>query len=465
MTKEILDKIFKAYDIRGLYPEQLSNELFYNLGRAYATKYKPGIVVVGHDIRPESAELKENLINGLLDSGSDVVDLGEIATEMIYFAVGEFKSVYDGGLVVTASHNPAGWNGCKMIDKNVMAIGAGTGGSELKELMLSANYANPNRRGELSYRDIYPEFKEKIRSFIRTAQRRDLKIVVDAGNGIGGKVFDYVFGDIPELSITRMYFEPDGTYPNHIPNPIEEENVFEIKRKVVELNADLGIAIDGDADRAMFIDKQGRRPDGVYTGVLFAKHLLKGTKGESIIHDPRITWPFVKESENYNARAIESLAGHSFFKKAMSENKSVFGAEMSAHYFYRSFYNADSGMATIATMLDMMFGGIDLSNELDYLYSTYPNSGEVNYEVANPAEVFETFENHFTPLGGKISKFDGISVEFSDWRFNLRGSNTQPLIRLNVEGISQDLVKDKFLELENIIGAPRQNTPALDILK
>ncbi len=465
MNKEILNKIFKAYDIRGLYPEQLSNELFYNLGRAYATKYKPGIVVVGHDIRPESAGLKASLINGLLDSGCDVVDLGEIATEMIYFAVGEFNAVYDGGLVVTASHNPAGWNGCKMVDKHVMAIGAGTGALELRDLMLSKEYVTPVQKGELSSRNIFPEFKEKIRSFIKTPKRKSLKIVVDAGNGIGGKVFDYVFGDMPELSITKMYFEPDGTYPNHIPNPIEEENVAEIKRRVVELQADLGVAIDGDADRSMFIDKLGRRPDGVYTGVLFAKHLLKGTHGEAIIHDPRITWPFVKESNNYNAKAIESLAGHSYFKKAMAENHAIFGAEMSAHYFYRSFYNADSGMATIATMLDMLFDDLDLSKELDYLYATYPNSGEVNYEVVSSSEIFTKFENHFLSLGGKISKFDGISVEFDDWRFNLRGSNTQPLIRLNVEGASKELVRDKFLMLESFIGFPRQNSPALDILK
>lgn len=459
---EILDKIFKAYDIRGTYPEQLSEEFYTLLGKAYVTHFKPKTVVVGHDIRPESIQFKEALIEGLLNSGCNVVDLGEIPTEMIYFAVGEFNNEYDGGLVVTASHNPAGWNGCKFVDKNVMAIGTSTGSLKIKEIIVNEAFLETNYRGKRTSRDLYPEYKLKIRTFLgNIPSDKNISAIVDAGNGIGGKVFDYVFGDIENLKVEKMYFEPDGTYPNHVPNPLEEENVAELKENVLSSEVDIGIAIDGDADRTMFIDKKGRRPDGVYTGVLFTRFLLRGTKNQVIIHDPRVTWPFEKEAKTFNAKTVTSVAGHAPFKMSMKENGGLFGAELSAHYFYKDFYNADSGLITAAIMLRMLFEGLDLEKELDYLYEKYPNSGEVNYEVDNQQALFDKFEGIYKPQGAKISHIDGISIEFDTWRFNIRGSNTQSVVRLNLEGITKKVIVEKFAEVEKVINAPRINLPAL----
>ena len=479
MDKQILDTIFRAYDIRGRYPSELNSDFYENLGKAYVSFFRPAKVAVGHDIRPESIEMKNSLAKGVCEMGCDVVDIGEIPTEALYFATGEYPEIFDGGLVVTASHNGAGWNGCKMVTKNAKPISGTTGLMDLKKIILENKYEKvKDENGVVSTMDIMPEYKKKVLSFINSEIFKPLKIVVDAGNGIGGKVFDYIFSDLeinnvdssdnPKgfLNIDRMYFEPDGTYPNHVPNPMEEENVEEIKKRVVETDADFGIAIDGDADRAFFIDKKGRRPDGVYVGVLLAKSILNSdSDNKKIVHDPRITWPFVKEAQMLGAEVHQSMAGHSFFKAAMAEKNALFGAEASAHFYYRDFYNCDSGMVTIAQILNMYFKGFELTQAVDYLYENYPNSGEVNYRVENAIGLIHQIEEYYEKQGAKIEKIDGLSVEFDDWRFNLRTSNTQPLLRINLEAKTKEKVVEKFLEVEKMIGAVRDNLPALDELR
>jgi len=479
MDRQILDTIFRAYDIRGRYPSELNSEFYENLGKAYATFFKPNKVVVGYDIRPESIEMKNSLAKGLCEMGCDVVDAGEIPTEALYFATGEYPEIFDGGLVVTASHNGTGWNGCKMVARNAKPISSTSGLMDLKKIIIENEYEKVrDQKGTVSEMDVMPEYKKKVLSFINLEKKKLLNIIVDAGNGIGGKVFDYIFGDLEintgnstdnemgVLNIDRMYFEPDGTYPNHVPNPMEEENVEEIKKRVVETGADFGIAIDGDADRAFFIDKKGRRPDGVYVGVLLAKNILKNkSDNKKIIHDPRITWPFIKEAQKLGAEVYQSMAGHSFFKAAMAEKQALFGAEASAHFYYQDFYNCDSGMVTIAQMLNMYFEGFELTREVDYLFENYPNSGEVNYRVENAIVLIHQIEEFYEKQGAKIEKIDGLSVEFDDWRFNLRMSNTQPLLRINLEAKTKELVIEKFLEVEKMIGAVRDNLPALEELR
>lgn len=461
MTKESLDTVFRAYDIRGKTPGELDEDFFYNLGKAYTTRFKPASVVVGHDIRPQSFTFKQSLIKGLLESGCDVIDVGEIATEMLYYIVGAHPSVYDGGLVVTASHNPIGWSGCKLVSKQSKPIGKDTGLLDLKEIMLNQDYRKVSDNfGDLTDIYIYKPFKDKVRSFIQTEKRRPLKVVVDAGNGIGGRVFDYLFGDLG-LDVKQMYFVPNGFFPNHVPDPMKEENVTDLKQRVLEENADLGIAIDGDADRVFFIDKKGRRPDGVYMGVLLAKYLLKNNENKKIIHDPRITWPFQKEAKKLGAETFQSTAGHSYFKQKMFEKQALFGAEASSHFYYKDFYNCDSGMITIALMLQMYFEGFDLTKSMDSLFDKYPNSGEVNYRVEDPNKLLEEIKNHYQNLGAKIDRIDGVSVEFEDWRCNLRKSNTQPLVRLNLEADSRQTVVSRFKEVEALIGSERDNSPSL----
>lgn len=459
-TQEQLDAVFHAYDIRGQYPDNLNDEFYEYLAKAYITYLKAKKIAVGYDIRPESVQFAEAFIKGAVSMNCDIVKVGEIATEMMYFKVGSDSSL-DGGAVITASHNPAGWNGCKLVGKSASPLSSDKGLKEVKEIMLIGSYSNDGGQGSISEEDIYPEFKQKILSFLDETEIKPMKVVIDAGNGVGGKIYDYVFGDLP-LEITRMYFEPDGTFPNHTPDPIKEENVKDIKAKIKELNPDLGIAIDGDADRVFFLDKTGRRPSGIYMGSIFTKYFLNIEPKFKIIQDPRITWPIKKEVEKLGGESVVVKAGHSFFKKYMKEMDAVFAAEYSSHFYYKDFYFADSGMVTIALMLKMLSEGMDLVKELDYLYTTYPNSGEVNYKV-NVAETIKKVEEVF--VGGKVEHIDGLSIEYPEWRFNLRGSNTQPLIRLNVEANDKNILIEKFHDLERVIAAERDNIPELEELR
>lgn len=460
-----LNSVFHAYDIRGLDPQELDEEFFNTLGKAFVTFLNAKKIIVGNDIRKTGEKYKKAFIDGATSLGCDVVDIGEIGTEMLYYAVGSGQSI-DGGATITASHNPSGWNGCKMVGKGASALSGDYGLNEIKELMIKNEFTESQEKGNVTERDIYPDFKTKVLSFIGDTQIKHLNIIVDAGNGIGGKLFDYIFGDLP-LNVTRMYFEPDDTFPNHVPNPMEEENIEELRENTVNSKADIGIAIDGDGDRTFFIDNKGRNPSGIYTGAIFAKYFLKQNNGGTIIQDPRITWPVTKEVQNAGGKTVMIKAGHSFFKQKMKEVSGLFGAEASSHFYYKDFYNADSGMITIAVMLKMLSEGLDFDEELDYLYQEYPNSGEVNYKVENASETISSLEGYFRTNfpEAEVTKIDGVSIEFDTWRFNLRSSNTQPLIRLNLEAVDKDTVVEKFQIVEKLIDGERDNQPGLKELK
>lgn len=456
-----LDAVFHAYDIRGTVPNQLNEEFFYVLGLAYTSYLQAKKIAVGYDIRPESKKFQQAFVKGAVDMGCDVIDIGMIPSEMIYFVTGSDRT-FDGAVTITASHNPAGWNGCKLCRNSAQVIGRETGLIEIKELMLNNIFDTPVKKGEVEIQDFYPAFKSKIRSLINNIPYKKLKILVDAGNGIGGKVFDYIFGDMG-FEVERMYFEPDGTFPNHVPDPLKEENVQEIKLKMKQGDYDIGIAIDGDADRVFFIDKLGRNPSGIYTGAIFAKNLLSENPGSKIIHDPRITWPIQKIVAKAGGFPIMSKAGHSYFKDSMRENGALFGAELSSHLFYKDFYNADSGMYTIALMIRYLLNGMQFEKELDDLYNNFPNSGEVNFTVSNNQEVLKRVKDYFKE--GKAEEIDGISISYPNWRFNLRSSNTQPLMRLCVEANNIEDIIIHFKELEALIGGKRENIPALTQLQ
>lgn len=504
-SKEYLEKVFHAYDIRGEVPDQLNKEFFEELGRAFAKYLNASKIAVGRDFRPDSRDFQQSFIEGIVSEGCDVVDVGEIGTEMIYFVCGENPD-FDGGATITASHNPAGWNGCKMVGKKARAISGSSGLSEIMELMLDGGSDDKGNKqaksssnltpGKVEAVDIYPEFKNKILSFLEGVEIHPMKIVVDAGNGIGGNLFDYVFGDLP-LDVVKMYFEPDGNFPNHEANPSKEENVEDIKKRVLEENADLGIAIDGDADRVFFIDKKGRNPSGIYSGTILARYFFNNSDSrlddkssefrdklsthaedvvggdvvvggdktpvkQVIIQDPRVKWVVEKEVEKLGGTTVMCRVGHSYFKEKMKEFDAVFGIEMSSHFYYRDFYYADSGMTTIAVMLRLLSEGLDFSGALDSLYASYPNSGEVNFRVEDPVSVFDRVEAAFRDCS--ISRVDGLSVVSDSWRFNLRSSNTQPLIRLNVEGVSVDVIAEVYHDVVRLIGGERTNRPGLDVL-
>lgn len=462
ISKDVLDSVFHAYDIRGLAEKELSEDFYYALGRALVTHFQAKKVVLGRDFRPDSLKYQKAMIEGVLDSGCSVVDIGEIATEMLYYATGSDES-YDCGAVITASHNPAEWNGCKIVGRKASAVGKDSGLNALKDIMLNGSYIGKSRSKDLKEINIYPEFKAKVRSFLDSESieklvKLKLKIAIDAGNGIGGKMFDYIFGDIP-MQVYKMYFDPDGSFPNHTPDPLKEENVAEIKKIVIEKSFDLGIAIDGDADRVFFIDNKGRNPNGAYTGAIFAKRILEAKLNpaikEKVIHDPRLTWSMIDTVKSADGIPVISKAGHSYFKEIMRNENVIYGAEVSSHFFYRDFYFADSGMITIALMLKFIADGLNFSEEVNHYFESYPNSGEINFEVADVNAVLGQVEKYFTEGYSekyiKIEKIDGLSIDFENWRFNLRGSNTQPLIRLNVEARVLELVNSKRAELEKII--------------
>jgi len=465
LTKQNLDAAFQAYDVRGRDPECLDELFFETLGKAYTTFLKAKKVAIGYDFRRTSKKYHDAMIRGITFLGCDVVDIGEIATEMIYFATGSDES-FDGAATITASHNPSGWNGCKMVAKSASALSEDYGLKEIKALMLENNFNESETKGKITSQNIYPDFKKKVLTFLEGTKVKPLKVVVDAGNGIGGKMFDYVFGDLP-LKVTKMYFEMDDTFPNHIPNPIEMENVQEIIKETVKQQADIGISIDGDGDRAFFIDNKGRNPDGVYVGSIFTEYFLKKYPGGKIILDPRVVGPVDDQVIKFGGKGIRCKAGHSFFKQKMKSEQAVFGSENSSHFFFKDFYFADSGMITIAIMLKLLSEGLDFDEKLTYLYEKYPKSGEVNYQVKDTKSSIKTVEDYFRKNYQDLDydHLDGVSVEAKDWRFNLRPSNTQPLIRLNVEGKSKDIVIEKFKEVEGLIIGKRDNMPAMEELR
>lgn len=452
-----VEKFFHAYDIRGLIVDGLDENFYYVLGKSLVKFLKAKTLIVGYDIRPESKLFSDSLIKGITESGCSVVNIGEVPTEQLYFVTGSDLS-FDGGIVITASHNPAGWNGAKIVGKGASAISKTNGLFEIRDLMIKDEFTTGESLGSVEVRDYYPQFKDKILSVLAGVEVPKMKIVVDAGNGIGGKVFDYIFGDLG-LEVVKMYFEPDGKFPNHVPDPLKEENVKDIKNRIQVEKADLGIAIDGDADRVFFLDKQSRNPSGIFTGSIFLRYFAEKFPNSKIIHDPRVTWPIVQESEKYTLCPIVNKAGHSFFKERMKSEDASFGCEMSSHFFYKDYYYADSGMYTIAVMLKLISQGLDFSTELDYLYKNYIVSGEVNFKVENSEAIIQKIKAEYSDYFQL--EIDGLSVEGEDFRFNLRRSNTEPLLRFCLEAKSKELIKTKFKELKTLIGGEQVNKAAL----
>lgn len=467
LSKQNLDSVFHAYDVRGRDPEEIDEKFFEVLGKAYVTFLNAKKIAIGYDFRRSSRKYQQAFIKGAASLGCDVIDIGEIATEMIYFAAGSDLSL-DGAATITASHNPRGWNGCKMVSKGAHPLSGDYGLEDIKALMNENKFTNSNAQGKVVEKDIYPDYKTKILSILKGVDIKPLKVIVDAGNGIGGKVFDYVFSELP-LQVTKMFFELDDSFPNHTPNPIELENVQDLVDATVKGQADIGIALDGDGDRIFFVDNKGRNPDGVYTGSILSENFLKESKGAKIVYGPNAIFPIEDTIKNNGGVPIVCKTGHSFFKNIMKKEDALFGLEQSSHYYYKDYYYADCGMLTIAIMLKLLSTGLDFDEKLTYLYKKYPMSGEVNYQIADNKALLAKLEEYFTKMytGSKIDHIDGLSIEASDksWRFNIRGSNTQPLVRLNVEATTKDIVIEKFKEIEKLINGKRDNTPILEELR
>ncbi len=437
---------FKAYDIRGRVPEELDEAAAYRIGRAFSQMLRPASVVVGQDVRPTSPALARALMRGLSEGGADVLDIGLCGTEEVYFATAFARA--GGGIMVTASHNPAGWNGMKLVREGARPISGDSGLGEIRALAERGDFAPPARTGTLTPYAHRPAYLRHLLNYIDHDVLRPLKVVVNAGNGCAGPVIDLLEQQLP-FAITKIHNEPDGTFPNGIPNPLLPENRQATRDAVLAHGAGLGIAWDGDFDRCFLFDERGEFIEGYYIVGLLAEAFLARHPGAKIIHDPRLTWNTIDIVRGNGGTPVLCKTGHAFIKERMRAEDAVYGGEMSAHHYFREFAYCDSGMIPWLLVAELMCRQRRLLSELvGERMRLFPASGEINRTLADPAAALSAVEARYAPGAVQIDRTDGLSLEYPDWRFNLRLSNTEPVVRLNVESRGNEpLMRAKTEEL------------------
>ena len=440
-------KAFKAYDIRGRLPEELNPAMAYRLGRAFAEQLQAKRVVVGRDVRLSSMELAEAVGRGLLDGGCDVLDIGLCGTEMVYFTTSHLRA--DGGIMVTASHNPLDYNGMKLVRRESRPISGDSGLHAIRDAVCGGTeWAPAALAGVRQSVDVLPAYVDHLLSYVDVARLKPLKVVMDAGNGGAGLVLRELAKRLP-LEIVPVRFEPDGTFPQGIPNPLLPENRSITAEAVLKSGAAVGIAWDGDYDRCFFFDETGGFIEGYYVVGLLATAFLQKNPGARIIHDPRLTWNTLDMVRAAGGKAIQSKTGHAFIKERMRAEDAVYGGEMSAHHYFRDFFYCDSGMIPWLLVLELMCRtGKPLSELVGERMRLYPCSGEINRELADAAAAIQRVEERYLPQAVGVDRTDGVSAEFGQWRFNLRSSNTEPVVRLNVETKGDEaLMREKTTEI------------------
>ncbi|HJQ52035.1 MAG TPA: phosphomannomutase/phosphoglucomutase [Gaiellaceae bacterium] len=445
-------KVFKAYDVRGLYPAELDEAGAEAIGRAYVEQFEPRRIAVGRDMRLSSSSMAQAFIRGASTAGADVLDIGLVGTEMVYFAVGSLG--LEGGAMITASHNPKEYTGMKLVRRGALPVGGESGLLDVRDRALSQSRNGGSHRdatiteGPLSY-DIWPAYVERVLSFVDLAQIKPLKVVIDAANGMAGTMLPPVLERLPVETI-RCFFDPDGSFPNHEPNPLLPENREFIVRKTLEEAADLGVAFDGDADRCFFVDDTGEFVPGDFVTALFAESVLEKEPGAKVIYDVRASRAVPETIERDGGVALVERVGHAFIKARMRKDDAAFAGEVSGHYYFRDFSQADSGVVPFLLMLELISRkGERLSEILEPLRSRYFITGEINTPVADVALKLQELKERYSD--GRISHRDGISVDFDDWHFNVRPSNTEPLLRLNLEAMSEELMEQKRNEVLDLI--------------
>jgi phosphomannomutase len=427
-------KVFKAYDVRGVVPDELDADGAYRIARAYVDHFAPTRIVVGHDMRLSSPELSEAAIRGALDAGCDVDDIGLAGTEMMYFAVGEHG--YDGGIAVTASHNPAEYNGMKIVRRGVLPVGGDTGLDQMRTIATAGRFTTPAKTGERGARPVLDGFTDKVLSIVDVGAIRPLKVVLDGGSGMAGTMLSQVLPRLP-IEAIPCFMEPDGSFPDHQPNPLLEENREFIVSKVRSEGADLGIAWDGDADRCFFVDDEGQFVPGDFMTALLAEATLERHPGATILYDLRASRAVPDTIARAGGRAVRSRVGHAFIKVRMREEDAQFAGEVSGHYYFRDFYSVDTGIVPALVLLELVSRkGGSLAALIRPLRERYFISGEINTPVKDVALKLQELKDRFG-AGADISHLDGVSIDFPDWHFNVRPSNTEPLLRLNLEAFSE----------------------------
>jgi phosphomannomutase len=440
--------VFKAYDVRGLYRSELDEEGAYAIGRAYVEQFEPVRIAVGRDMRVSSPSMAAAVREGAADAGADVLDVGMVGTEMVYFAVGELG--LDGGVMVTASHNPKEYTGMKIVRRGALPVGGDSGLLDVRDRALAGAWRPGRERGSIRDEDIWSSFVDRVLSFIDASALKPLRVVIDAANGMAGVMLPPVLERLPAIDVVRCYFEPDGTFPNHEPNPLLPENREFIIRKTTEERADFGVAYDGDADRCFFVDDTGDFVPGDFTTALFAELILGREPGGKVIYDVRASWAVPEVIRAAGGEPLVNRVGHAFIKQRMREDDAVFGGEVSAHYYFRDFSQADSGTVPFLLMCELVSRHGKLSAALDRFRGRYFLTGEINTPVADVAAKLRELEERFGPEG-RVSHLDGLSVEADDWHFNVRPSNTEPLLRLNLEARSQERMEAKRDEVLGVI--------------
>ncbi|WP_298261821.1 phosphomannomutase [uncultured Litoreibacter sp.] len=443
---------FKSYDVRGRLGDELNEDICYRIGRGFARSLDPISVVIGYDIRPTSKALAHQLTEGLRDEGVDVIDLGLCGTEEVYFATTRFVS--DGGLMVTASHNPIDYNGIKMVKAGSRPISSADGLGEIQALAEANDFGPAKARGALKQENPRGAFADRVLSFADTSTWRPMKVVVNAGNGVAGPAFEVIADklDAP-IEFVRQHLTPDETFPNGIPNPLLEENRAQTADMVLAEGADLGVAWDGDFDRCFFFDETGAFIDGEYVVALLAGAFLGKNAGAKIIHDPRVIWALLDLVETSDGEAVASQSGHSHIKAKMREVDAVYGGEMSAHHYFRDFMYCDSGMIPWLLLIEhMSTTGKKLSELVADMQARFPSSGEINFKLDDKQPAIDAFEAAYLDGAQAVDRLDGLSLDYGDWRVNLRQSNTEPVLRLNVEARGdRALLAEKVAEISKLI--------------
>ena len=451
--------IFKAYDVRGLYPDQLDEDAAWKIGhgaaqflRSLLQGYERGqanaqSVIVGRDMRTHSPSVSQALIAGMNASGANVIDIGMIDTPQIYFAINHLGTC--GGVQTTASHNPAQYNGFKVSGQQARPIGGDTGLQEIKHIALALRHTEAAGSGKVTQQDLTDPYRRHVLSFLQSNTKR-LKMVVDASNGMAGRMVPLLFGDL-DLDITAINFEHDGTF-KHDPNPLVEANLAELKQAVIDKRADVGICFDGDADRLVVVDEKGGSVGCDIMTALFADYFLERHPGSTVVYDLRSSWVVREEIANHGGTPRRDRVGHAYMKKTLKDTKAVFGGELSGHFYYRDNFFADSGMITLVHLLNVLSAGKQSLSGLLKPLKRYSSSGEINFEVQEKDAMMRELAEKYSD--GKIDHLDGVTIEYDQWWCNCRASNTEPLLRLNVEAKTPETLAAKLDELKGMLGEP-----------
>jgi phosphomannomutase len=441
-------KVFKAYDIRGIYPDELDEAGAHAIGRGFVAEFEPRQIAVGRDMRVSSPSMADAVMRGAAEAGADVVDIGLVGTEMVYYAVGELGLA--GGVMVTASHNPREYTGMKIVRRGALPVGGDSGLLDIRARAMSGARHETRPAGTIRQEDIWPRWVESVLSFIDAAEVKPLRVVIDAANGMAGAMLPPILERLP-IDAVRCYFEPDGTFPNHEPNPLLPENREFIVRKVTDEHADLGVAFDGDADRCFFVDDTGEFVPGDFVTALLAASVLEKEPGAKILYDVRASWAVPQTIERGGGVPLVNRVGHAFFKHRMREEGAVFGGEVSGHYYFRDFSQADSGVIPFLLMLELISKrGEKLSELLRPFRERFFITGELNTPVADVPLKLQELKERFGPEGS-VSHLDGLSVDADEWHMNVRPSNTEPLLRLNLEALSPELMERKRDEVLAVV--------------